>query len=143
MTSYTRIIHHQYQRPQRQLWMEHQRMLKGSMGEMVFERKPVRRSLHSRTVTRQPQRVWMTTKQICGYLRCCLRHVYWLTLNRRLPYHHYWSRSGPRYIFITAEVDAWLRRYRGKGRQLRRRRLQFGTIPRASWLNQKGTWKHA
>lgn len=139
MTPKRRFSRHRPDRPRQRVWRRHRKMFERAVGKVVRKRRPVRRGCQSQTVATQPRKVWMSSKELCQYLRCCLRHVYWLTLHRRLPYHYYVSRSGPRYVFKTGEVDAWLRRYRGKGRQLGLKRLRFGKNPRASLLQWKGS----
>ena len=103
----------------------HDRMLERSLGHVV-RRKPVTGKVRAprRPFRREPFRVWMFSRHLRKYLGCSVRHIYWLTSKRRLPYHVFNSTRGPLYIFKRAEVNWWLRRYRGKGRQLGLRKLR-------------------
>jgi excisionase family DNA binding protein len=70
-------------------------------------------------VGEQPgNRQWMRSRQLCRYLGCSLRHLYWLIRHRGFPFYVLRSRRGPRYVFWRPHVDAWLRRYAKKGRRL-------------------------
>jgi excisionase family DNA binding protein len=105
-------------------------------GFVIRRRRPVKKFIRHRSarVKRMRKSPWMYSRHLRKYLGCTLRHVYWLIANRGFP--HYFDRSGctRRYMFNVYEVDAWLRRYRGKGRQLGLRRLRSKNNPRTRTL---------
>ena len=112
-------------RPPRK-WRRHWRMFDRAQGFVRRRRKLLRMDLRHRvqSVRARPRVILMRSGDLCRYLGCSLRHLYWLIQNRRLPYYVSFSSKGPRYRFRRMEVYAWLQRYRGKGRRLGLRRFQ-------------------
>ena len=113
-------------------------------GFVIRRRRSVKKFIRHRSarVKRIRKSPWMYSRHLRKYLGCTLRYVYWLIVNRRFPYYNDWSSGTRRYMFHIREVDGWLRRYRGRGRQLGLRRARLGKNPRALALKQKGTWNH-
>lgn len=129
------------QRPSRffvQSSQRHNRMREGSRGWVRFRPRPAP-IFGSRRLKGQ-KKLWLRPLGMSRYLRCTRRHLYWLMRNRRFPYYLTGSVNSPRYVFKVREVNIWLSGYRGKGRQLRLRRLGFGKNPERLWFNQKGIW---
>jgi hypothetical protein len=120
--------------------LRHSRMLRGSRGWVGFSRRP--ESTTSSRRLRGPKKVWLRPRSMSLYLGCTRRHLYWLIRYKRFPYYWTGSVNSPRYVFEVGEVNKWLSGYRGKGRTLGLRRLEFGKNPRAPWLTQKGPWNH-
>ncbi len=65
----------------------------------------------------------MLSSQVCEYIGCTLRHLYWLIEKRKFPFYFLdigdvVRRGVPRYVFLRSEVDRWLKGYRGRGKRL-------------------------
>jgi len=96
---------------------EHNRGFTRASGFVIRRRRPVKKFIRCRnaTVKKTPKSPWMFSRHLRKYLGCSLRHIYWLIVNRGFPHYIHWSSRTRRYMFHIYEVDAWLRRYRGKG----------------------------
>ena len=132
MTRRRKFVHYVSFLPPQRVSRRHKRMLDRAVGFVVYKKRPLKVYFQHRAPVAGKKRrwTWMFSRHLRKYLGCSLRHIYWLILNRRLPYHVYRSSRTPRYIFRREEIDAWLRRYRGKGRQLglRKLRLAWGSV---------------
>ena len=105
----------------------HKKMLRGAWGYM-FQSTTHLAGIPGRPAPRakrKRKKVWMYSKEACDYLGCTLRHLYWLTRNAKLPYFVFTSGPTPRYVFKIEQVNEWLNKYRGKGRQLGLRNLRM------------------
>ena len=112
-------------------------------GFVIRRRRSVKKFIRhqSAKVNKMGKSPWMYSRHLRKYLGCTLRHVYWLIVNRGFPHYTDWSSRTRRYVFNVHEVDAWLRRYRGKGRQLGLRRAGLGKNPRALLSLRRGIAK--
>ncbi len=116
------IIEYRYLAPPEPRPERHKRMFDEAGGFVFHTRTPLagypRKQAPKAKAEGKRRKRWMFSKDVCKYVGCSLRHLYWLIRERRFPYYVYESAPSPRYVFDIDEVNDWLRKYRGKGRVL-------------------------
>ena len=143
MKTKSQVIHGRAATPPQRSSTEPNRSFSRRPGLVTRRRRRVKRFVrHRSAMKKRAKSPWMFSSHLRKYLGCSLRHVYWLIVNRGFPHYFDWSSCTRRYMFHVYEVDAWLRSYRGKGRQLGLRRARLGKNPRALALSQRGIRKH-
>jgi excisionase family DNA binding protein len=107
----------------------HRKMYAEAGGIMFYSSSPLagnaEESDSKKVAPQQKPGFRMFSMEACQYLGCSMRHLYWLMRNKSFPFYVFEVGATPRYSFNSREVDDWLSKYRGKGKQLGLRKARL------------------